>query len=184
PRGPSANRRLCDDRRTPTFQLRCGSGSRSPSGEATRSARVEAVRSGVAHAFEHGNFADLGGLEVVPEDAAGAVVLALDVDHRAGSGDQITGKVVVGDHQVLAHDLDRVDRGADGDVVVDLARLDQDPVLEVVVAAAFAYPRAAEVDGDRAAEDEVDLRQVVEGDDLPVLQRALDRRRLLQRFFR
>ena len=112
-----------------------------------------------------GNFADLGRLEVVPEDAAGAVVLALDLDHRAGRGDQVAGKVVVGDHQVLAQDLDRVDRGGDGDVGVDLARVDEDPVLEVVVAAAFADPGAAQVDGDRAAEDEVDLRQVVEGDD-------------------
>ena len=92
-----------------------------------------------------------------------------------------TGQVVGGDHQVLAQDLDRVHGGGDGGVAVDLAGVDEDPVLEVVVAAAFADPGAAEVDRDRAAEDEVDLRQVVEGDDAAVLERALDRRRLLHR---
>ena len=92
-----------------------------------------------------------------------------------------TGQVVGGDHQVLAQDLDRVDGGGDDGVGVDLAGVDEDPVLEVVVAAAFADPGAAEVDRDRAAEDEVDLRQVVEGDDAAVLERALDRRRLLDR---
>jgi AAA ATPase-like protein len=146
-------------------------------------ARTPASALGVTHAFEHGDLADLGGLEVIPEDAAGAVVLAVDLDHRAGGGDDVAGEVVGGDHQVLAEDLDRVDGGGDDDVGVDLARLDEDPVLEVVVAAAFADPGAAEVDGDGAAEDEVDLRQVIEGDDAAVLQGALDRGRLLDRFF-
>jgi hypothetical protein len=52
-----------------------------------------------------------------------------------------------------------------------------------VVAAAFADPGAAEVDRDRAGEDEVDLRQVIEGDHPTVLQRPLDRRRLFHRRF-
>jgi hypothetical protein len=60
----------------------------------------------------------------------------------------------------------------------------QDPVLEVVVAAAFADPGAAQVDRHRAAEHEVDLRQLVERDHPAVLERALDRRRLLDRLLR
>ena len=108
----------------------------------------------------------------------GRVVLALDLDHRARGRDQVDRQVVVGDHQVLAQDLDRVDGGRDRGVVVDLARLDQQPVLEVGEAAALADPGAAQVDRDRAAEHEVDLGQLLEGDDAAVAQRPLDRRRL------
>ena len=68
---------------------------------------------GVPHPFQHRDLADLRRLQVVPEDAAGALVLALDLDHRARGGDQVAGKVVGGDHQVLAEDLDRVDGGGD-----------------------------------------------------------------------
>ena len=95
-----------------------------------------------------------------------------------------TGRSWAVDHQVLAQDLDRVDGGGDRGVVVDLAGVDEDPVLEVVIAAAFADPRPAQVHRDRAAEHEVDLRQVVEGDDAAVLERALDRRRLFHRRLR
>ena len=86
-----------------------------------------------------------------------------------GRGDQVDRQVVGGHHQVLAQDLDRVDGGRDRRVVVDLAGVDQEPVLEVGEAAALADPGAAEVDRDRAAEDEVDLGQLLEGDDPAVL---------------
>ena len=71
-----------------------------------------------------------------------------------------------------------MDGGGDDRVVVDLPGLDQQPVLEVREAAALADPRAAEVDRDRAAEDEVDLGHLLQGDHLAVAQRSLDRRRL------
>ena len=45
-------------------------------------------------------------------------------------------------------------------------------------AAALADPRALEVDRDRAAEDEVDVGELVVGDHPAVAQHALDRRRL------
>ena len=68
--------------------------------------------------------ADLRRLQVVPEDAARPLVLALDLDHRARRRDQVDGQVV-GDHrQVAAQDLDRVDGGGDRRVVVDLAGVD------------------------------------------------------------
>ena len=82
--------------------------------------------------------------------------------------------------QVLAHDLDRVDGGGDDRLVRDPAGLGQQRVLEVVVAAALADPGALEVDRDRAAEDQVDLRHLLEVDHLAVAQRSLDRRRLAQ----
>ena len=146
-----------------------------------RGSRV--VASGIPHAFQHRDLADLRWLQVVPEDAARALVLALDFDHRARRSDQVDGKVVLRGHQVLAEDLDRVHGRRHHRVVVDLAGVDQDSVLEVVVAAALADPGAAEVDRDRAAEDEVDLRQLVVGVQPAVLERTLDRRCLFHRLF-
>ena len=74
---------------------------------------------------------DLGRLQVVPEDPARPVVLALELDHGAGCRDHVDGQVVVGQRQVLAQDLDRVDGGGDDGVFVDQALLDQQGVLQV-----------------------------------------------------
>src|SRR6478752_7001297 len=74
----------------------------------------------VAHPLQHRDLVDLGRLQVIPEDASRTVVHPLDLDHGAGGGDQVHRQVVIGDHQVLAKDLDRVSRGGDGGVVVDL----------------------------------------------------------------
>ena len=161
--------------------LRCATRSDRPM--TPKCAAPYALRSGVAHSFENGDLADLRGLQVVPENPAGPLVLALDVDHGARGGDQVDRQVVRGHHQVAAEDLGGVDGGRHRRVVVDLAGVDQDPVLEVRVAAALADPGAAQVDRHGAAEHEVDLGQLFEGDHAAVLERALDRRRLLQRVF-
>ena len=76
--------------------------------EAGRS-RSPGLPSRVSHPLQHRDLVDLRRLEVVPEDAARAVVDALDVDRRARGDDQVDREVVVGHHQVLAQDLDRVD---------------------------------------------------------------------------
>ena len=120
---------------------------------------------------------DLGRLEVVPEDAAGRSYWRSTSITARGVAIRSTGRscsVAAGARAGSGSGARWSRRG----VVVDLARRRSEPVLEVGEAAALADPRAAEVDGDRAAEHEVDLRQLLDGDHPPVAQRALDRRRL------
>src|SRR5829696_4152608 len=93
------------------------------------------ARSRVAHPLEDRDLANLRWLQVVPQDSARARVLALDLDHRPRGRDQIDRQVMGGALQVLAQDLDRMRGGGDGGVVVDLAGLDQESVLEVGEAA-------------------------------------------------
>src|SRR5439155_25578372 len=102
----------------------------------------------VADPLEDRDLVDLWWLEMVPKDAGRPAVDPLDLDHRAWRRDQIDGQVMVGDHQMLAQDLDRVDGGRHAGAIVDLALLDEEPVLEVGEPAALAEPRPAEVHGD------------------------------------
>ena len=102
----------------------------------------------------HGSAAAGGGPRGCPAGAR----TPLHLDHRARRGDQVDRDVVGGHEQVLAQDLDRVHGGGDDRVAVHLARLAQQPVLEVRVAAALADPRALEVHRHRAGEHEVELR--------------------------
>src|SRR5881227_2869929 len=118
----------------------------------------------VPHTFKHRNLMDLRRLEVVPHDAPRPVVRPLHLDHGPRRGHQVDGDVVPGDHQVLAHDLDRVDGGGHDGAAVDLSRLRQEPVLEVGEAAALPDPRALEIDGHGAREDEVKLGNLLEID--------------------
>src|SRR4029077_20207669 len=112
---------------------------------------------GIPHPFQNRYLADLGRLQVVPEDSPRPLVLALDLDHGARGRDQVD-REVVGDHrQVAAQDLDRVDGGGDRRVIVDLAGVDQDPVLEIVVAAALADPGSTQVHRHRPGENKVDF---------------------------
>src|SRR3954451_308617 len=137
-------------------------------------------RSGVAHPLEDRDLANLGRLQVVPEDPAGPGMLALDLDHRARRCDQVHGEVVGGRLQVLAQDLNRVHGRRDGRVIVDLAGLDQEAVLEIREAAALADAAAAEIDGDGPAEHKVDGGEVLVGHHAAVTHGALDRRGLPQ----
>src|SRR5262245_61552382 len=136
--------------------------------------------SGVAHPLQDRDLADLRWLQVVPENPARPGVLAFDLDHRPRCGDQVHRQVVRRGLQVLPQDLNRVNGRSDRGVVVDLARLDQQAVLQVRETAALADTPSAQVDGDRAAEHEVDLGEVFIGHHPAVAQGPLDRGCLAQ----
>src|SRR5215212_2579748 len=137
-----------------------------------------AAGSRVAHSLEDGDLVYLGRLQVIPEDAPRPIVITLDLDNGPRGGDQVHGQIMACDHQMVAKDLDRVDRRGDDGVVVDLAGLDQDAVLEVREATALADSRPGQIDGDGSTQDEVDLGKLFERDHASVPKRALDRRRL------
>jgi hypothetical protein len=69
-----------------------------------------------------------------------------------------------------------MDRRHDGRRVVDGRGLDEQPQLEVRVAAALAdaHPRA--IDSDRAADDEIDVPELLDARRRALGQRLLDRR--------
>src|SRR5919109_4968323 len=118
----------------------------------------------VPHPLQARDLVDLWRLQVVPEDAARSVVHPLHLDPGARGRDQVDGEIMVGDHEVLANDLDRVDGGGDAGPLPDLVGLDEQPVFEVGEPAALADPRPAQVDRHRAAQDEVDPRDLLKCD--------------------
>jgi hypothetical protein len=73
-------------------------------------------------------------------------------------------------------ELERVDRRDDRRGVVDQPGLDQQPQLEVGVAAALADAHASAVDGDRTAYDEVDVPEVLEPRQFGIRPRAPGKR--------
>src|SRR2546430_16369317 len=99
---------------------------------------------------------------MVPENARRPLEGALDLDRRARRGDQVDGDVVGGDGQVLAEDLDRMNGGRDARLCRDGARLRKERVLQVAEAATLADPCALQVHRDRAAEDQVQLRDLLD----------------------
>jgi hypothetical protein len=120
-----------------------------------------------------GDGGDLGRVEVVPEDPLGPSAAGASDDLLVGD-DQLEAEVVVGLGQGLLQDLQGVDSGRDHGVGADQAGLDQQGELQVGEAAALAHSGALAVDGDAAADHQVQGSQVSHGDPLPGAGRAVD----------
>src|ERR1700685_3484399 len=92
----------------------------------------------VTHPFQNRDLANLGWLKMIPKDAAGSLILALHIDHCPRGGDQIDRQVVCGHHQMPPQDLSWVHGRCHRRMVINLACVDQDSILQVRIAAAFA----------------------------------------------
>jgi hypothetical protein len=92
--------------------------------------------------------------------------------------DEIEAKVVSRFRKVLVEHLHGVHRRRNDRRVIDGADLPPDRVFEVGVATSLSDTNSGAVDGDRAGDDEIDMRQFAWIRRAPESRRALDRRRL------
>src|SRR3954451_1920127 len=114
-------------------------------------------------------------VEVLPHDARRSAP-RIDVEDVVRRDNDVDAEVVSGLGQFRVEQLERMDGRHDGRRVVDQSRLDQQPELEVGVAAALADAHARAIDGDRAADDEIDVAEVLDARGRAFGQRLIYRR--------